>query len=278
MGRIALLSDVHGNLVALEAVLAAVGRVDTIWVTGDSVGYGPDPSDVLALLRERGARVVAGNHDLAVATGAGLELFNPHAAAAARLHHRWLSAEERDRLAALPLTLEADGSTDQRFGFTLCHGSLRDPVWEYVLSARQALTTMRLAATPCCAIGHTHVPALFRSAAGATRPAAEGYELLAAEPLVATAGSFVAGRPIALEGRMLVNSGSVGQPRDGDPRASYAVLDTDAGDPGGSPREDQRITGTLTFERASYDVRETQRRMRARGLPDFLADRLAVGL
>jgi diadenosine tetraphosphatase ApaH/serine/threonine PP2A family protein phosphatase len=259
MTRIALLSDVHANLVALEAVLAAVGRVDAIWVTGDSVGYGPDPSDVLALLTERRARMVAGNHDLAVATGAGLELFNPHAAAAARLHHRWLSAEERDRLASLPLTVEADG-------FTLCHGSLRDPIWEYVLSARQALATLRLAGTPNCAIGHTHVPALYRG---------DG------DTIAAT--SFVVGEPVPIEGRMLVNSGSVGQPRDGDPRAAYAVLETDPG-PGGPHRrvlpvgtEDQRIGGTITFERTSYDVPETQRRMRARGLPEFLADRLAVG-
>jgi diadenosine tetraphosphatase ApaH/serine/threonine PP2A family protein phosphatase len=262
MSRIALISDVHGNLPALEAVLAALGPVDALWVTGDSVGYGPDPSDVLALLTERRARVVAGNHDLAVATGAGLELFNPHAAAAARLHHRWLSAEERDRLGSLPLTIEADGTADRRLGFTLCHGSLRDPVWEYVLSARQALATLRLAGTPNCAIGHTHVPALYRSAAGAPRPAAEGYGLLAAEPLVA-AESFVVGEPVRIEGRMLVNSGSVGQPRDGDPRAAYAVLDTDP--------------GTITFDRTPYDVHETQRRMRARGLPEFLADRLAVG-
>lgn len=239
MSRIGLLSDVHGNLVALEAVLAALGRVDALWVTGDSVGYGPDPSDVLALLLERGARMVAGNHDLAVATGTGLELFNPHAAAAARMHRGWLSAEERDRLASLPLTLEADG-------FTLCHGSLRDPVWEYVLSARQALATLRIASTPCCAIGHTHVPALY----------------VGSDDTVA-ATSVVVGEPVAIGLRMLVNSGSVGQPRDGDPRAAYALLDAGA--------------GTITFLRASYDVGETQRRMRARGLPSFLADRLAVG-
>ena len=239
--RIALLSDVHANLVALEAVLAEVGAHDLLWVTGDTVGYGPDPSDVIALLRERGAVLVAGNHDLAVATGAGLELFNGYAAAAVRLHHAWLSAEERDRLAALPRTLEAEG-------FTLCHGSLRDPMWEYVMSAPQALATLRLAATPHCCHGHTHVPALFRLAAGA--PAAGR-------------AAIETDRAIPLEGRVLLNPGSVGQPRDGDARAAYAVIDT-AG-------------ATVTFRRTAYDVGETQRRIRARGLPELLADRLAVG-
>lgn len=239
MTRVGLLSDVHANLVALEAVLADLGTVDRLWLTGDTVGYGPDPSDVLALLRARGAVMVAGNHDLAVATGEGIGLFNPHAAAAVRLHRAWLTAEERDQLASLPLTLSAEG-------FTLFHGSLRDPVWEYVLSAAQALATLRLSPTPYCCNGHTHVPALFVGA---------GEQV--------TRTSFVADRPLPLEGRMLVNPGSVGQPRDGDPRAAYAILDTDA--------------ATITFRRTAYDVRETQRGIRARGLPEFLADRLAVG-
>ena len=107
--RVALLSDVHANLVALEAVLAALPPVEGIWVMGDSVGYGPDPADVLALLRERSALVVAGNHDLAVATGQGLEVFNPVAASAAQMHRDWLSAEDRDYLAALPTVARAGG-------------------------------------------------------------------------------------------------------------------------------------------------------------------------
>lgn len=221
MSTIALLSDIHANLAALEAVLAALPKVDRIWVMGDSVGYGPDPSEVLALLRERDALVVAGNHDLATATGEGIDMFNAYAAAAVKAHRSWLSAEERDRLASLPLTTEADG-------FTLCHGSLRDPIWEYVMSEAQAAATLKLAKTPHCCNGHTHVPAVFR-----------------------------------LGDRMLVNPGSVGQPRDGDPRAAYAILDA--------------ATATVRFERAAYDVAETQRRIRRRGLPDFLADRLAIG-
>ncbi len=236
MTTIALLSDIHANLVALEAVLAALGRVDRIWAMGDTVGYGPDPSDVLALLRERGALVVAGNHDLAVATGQGIDMFNPHAAAAVRTHRSWLSAEERDRLASLPLTAQ-DGD------FTLCHGSLRDPVWEYVMSQGQAAATLKLAKTPHCCNGHTHVPVVFRLA-GAREEVTDG-------------------TTVRLDGRMLVNPGSVGQPRDGDPRAAYAVLDTD--------------DAAVTFRRASYDVGITQQRIRSRGLPGFLADRLAIG-
>lgn len=219
--RVALLSDIHANLVALEAVLAALPEVEAIWVTGDTVGYGPDPADVLALLREKGAVMVAGNHDRAAATGEGILRFNAYAAAAAKLHRAWLSAEERDHLASLPLTREVGG-------FTLVHGSLRDPAWEYVTTQSQADATLRAARTPHCCNGHTHVPRIFR-----------------------------------LEGRMLVNPGSVGQPRDHDPRAAYALLRTD--------------TAGVTLERAAYDVAKTQRRIRARGLPSFLADRLALG-
>ena len=221
---VALLSDIHANLVALEAVLADLPSVEAIWVMGDTVGYGPDPADTLALLRERGATLVAGNHDRAVATGQGLELFNSAARAAAVRHRAWLAAADRDALAALPLTLEpADG-------YAICHGSPRDPLWEYVFDARTAAFAMAgMVATRCC-VGHTHVPATFR-----TR-----------------------------HGKVMINPGSVGQPRDGDPRAAYALLD-----PAGE---------TVDFRRVEYDIDETQRRMRDRKLPGMLADRLSFGL
>lgn len=221
---VALLSDVHANLVALEAVLGALPAVEAIWVMGDTVGYGPDPKDTLALLRERGAVVVAGNHDRAVATGRGLELFNPVARTAAERHRSWLGAEDRDLLASLPLTLEPAE------GYEICHGSPRDPLWEYVFDARTAVAAMAASGATRCCVGHTHVPA-----------------------------RFVTG-----EGRVMVNPGSVGQPRDGDPRASYALLDAGTGD--------------VTFARVAYDVGETQKRMRKLGLPEMLADRLGVGL
>ncbi|HYK97759.1 MAG TPA: metallophosphoesterase family protein [Candidatus Acidoferrales bacterium] len=239
--RVALLSDVHANLVALEAVLAALGAVDAIWVTGDTVGYGPDPSDVFALLRERGAVIVQGNHDRAVATGEGLDYFHDRAAEAALLHREWLSAADRDALAALPAVTTVDD-------FTLCHGSLRDPMWEYVTTLAAASATLGRATTPFTCCGHTHLPAVFLEDDGG----------------VVRAQAPTAGKAYALAGRALLNPGSVGQPRDGDPRASYAVLDTGA--------------GTATFYRASYRVDETQRRIRARGLPDMFADRLAFGV
>ena len=236
--KVALLADVHANLVALETVLAALGEVHAIWVCGDTVGYGPDPSDVLSALHERGAVMVAGNHDRAVATGADLELFNPYAAAAVLLHQGWLRPEERDNLAALPATLElAD--------VTLCHGSLRDPFWEYVTSARAAVASLAVANTAHCCAGHTHVPRLFRE---------EG----------AGMGRVRYDTPYPLAPRAFANPGSVGQPRDGDPRAAYGVLDLDQ--------------GTITFHRVAYDVAETQRRIQRRGLPAILAERLAFGL
>ncbi len=238
--RVGLLSDIHANLMALEAVLAALGKVDALWVTGDTVGYGPDPGDTLALLRERGAVLVQGNHDRAVATGEGLEFFHDRAADAAQLHQRWLSSEDRDALGALPTVIKVDR-------FTLCHGSLRDPLWEYVTTARVAAASLKIAETDHCCNGHTHIPALFRLA---------GDDAKATHVTEATA--------YRLEERTLINAGSVGQPRDGDPRASYAVLDTEA--------------GTATFYRASYRIDETQRRIRARGLPEMFADRLAFGV
>src|SRR5438552_6273371 len=155
---------------------------------GDTVGYGPDPADTLTLLRERRATLVAGNHDRAVATGEGLELFNPIARTAAERHRSWLGRADLDFLAALPLTLEPAG------GYAMCHGSPRDPLWEYVFDARTAAFAMAgLAASRCC-VGHTHVPAIFRTG----------------------------------DGKVMINPGSVGQPRDGDARAAYALLDVAA--------------------------------------------------
>lgn len=238
--RVALLSDVHANLTALDGVLAALPAVDEIWVMGDTVGYGPDPAEVIARLHERRAHLVAGNHDRAVATGEGLELFNPIAAEAALLHRSWLAADELAALADLPLTLS-------RERFTFFHGSLREPLWEYIFDTPTAAATLALAPTACSVCGHTHIPALFVAVDGVTR--ARAVKVGQAYPLS--------------EGKTLINPGSVGQPRDRDPRASWALLDTEKG---------------VTFQRTAYDVAATQRRMRTRQLPDFLIERLAIGL
>jgi len=238
--KVALLSDIHANLTALEAVLTSLGPVDAIWAMGDTVGYGPDPSDTLALVRERGVLLVAGNHDRAVATGHGLEHFNKAAADAARLHAAWLSPAERDALAALDEVV-VEG------GFSLCHGSFRDPLWEYAFTAQIAGASLARASTPhgCC--GHTHVPVLWRDSGGA---------LQGVRP--------IEGEPMPLGERALVNPGSVGQPRDGDARASYAVLDDAA--------------MTVTFRRAAYDAAAVRTRIHRLGLPEVLGDRLIHGL
>ena len=236
----ALLADIHANLAALEAVLAEVRDVDEIWALGDHVGYGPDPADVLALLRERGAHLVAGNHDRAVGTGLGAEAFpNRDAADVARQHRAWLSGEDRDRLAALPLV-------SSRSGVALFHGSLDHPLTEYVFDPSAAERTLRSAKTRLCCNGHTHIPALFSRNAGSVsliRPRND--------------------EPYAIRDQVLVNPGSVGQPRDGDPRAAWAVLEP--------------IEARVAFHRTSYDIARTQRGMRARHLPERLVTRLAVG-
>jgi predicted phosphodiesterase len=238
--KVGIISDIHANLVALETVLADMGPVDALWVCGDTVGYGPDPSDVLALLSERKATIVAGNHDRAVARGEDLDLFNPPAAVAAKMHQGWLSAAERDMLAGLPRTLETSD-------VTLCHGSLRDPLWEYVTNPKSAAASLALAKTSHCCAGHTHVPSLFRARSEGAQPGRVRYDT-----------------PYPLAPRAFLNPGSVGQPRDGDPRAAYAVIDLAA--------------GTVTFHRSTYRVAQTQQRIRERGLPSIFADRLAFGL
>ena len=143
-------------------------------------------------------------------------------------------------LAALPRTLEASD-------VTLCHGSLRDPLWEYVTNPVSAAASLALAKTTHCCAGHTHVPSLFRARS-------QGPQL----------GRIQYDAPYPLPPRAFLNPGSVGQPRDGDPRAAYAVLDLAA--------------GTVTFHRSTYRVEETQRRIRERGLPTIFADRLGFGL
>ena len=239
--KVGLISDVHANLVALEAVMPLLDGLEEIWVMGDTVGYGPDPSRVLEILRaDTRVRMVAGNHDRAVATGQDLDGFNPSAAAAAELHNEWLDPTERDFLAALPLL-------EERSDFTLCHGSLNDPMWEYVTSVPRAHRSFLVAKTASWCCGHTHHPTLYRHEGDQT-----------CTELISPKVTYQLGE------RVMVNPGSVGQPRDRDARASFAVLDLDA--------------RTVIFERVSYDVPRTQRRMLELGLPPGLATRLSFGV
>lgn len=240
--RVALISDVHANLVALEAVLAdAEGRgVEAIWNLGDTVGYGADPNGVVARLVEAGAVSVLGNHDAAATGTIGTEWFNSLAAEAAEWTRAHLEPETAASLAALAeVAREGDWS--------LAHGTLRQPLWEYLITEEAAEGHFELQETPYSAVGHTHVPLLVRRGT-------EGVE----------GETPVPGEALALgEEPLCVNPGSVGQPRDGDPRSSYALVDTEA--------------GTVTHYRVAYDIGETQRRMEEVGLPRALVERLRFG-
>ena len=237
-----ILSDIHSNLEALESIIDDAngnGGFDELWALGDLVGYGPDPAACIDLLKEHDARCVAGNHDLAVSGMMGVEMFNEYAAAAARWTVGQLGKTDVEYLQGLPLRLEMHG-------FTAVHGSPRDPVWEYVVNSSAALAAFEDIATRLCLVGHSHIPFICRLEGGA--PAFR----------LATTGPVQLG-----DGRAIVNPGSVGQPRDGDPRASYAVYDSDA--------------ETITHYRVQYDIPATQRKMRERGLPAYLAERLTYG-
>jgi predicted phosphodiesterase len=239
--RIAVLSDIHSNLVALDAVLAALGPVDAIWQLGDVVGYGPEPDRVVARLIEVGAVGVRGNHDSAAVGGEEAQHFNVDARTAIEWTRRVIRPATVAYLEALPeLLLEAD--------FTLVHGSPRSPIWEYVTSTPVARANLAAIATTYCLHGHTHVPTVFRDDDGAI-------ELIAPRD----------GSSLTLDHRgVLLNPGSVGQPRDGDRDASYLVIDTDQ--------------AAVTWHRVAYDIAATQAAMRRVDLPRRLIDRLDHGL
>jgi diadenosine tetraphosphatase ApaH/serine/threonine PP2A family protein phosphatase len=240
--RVAVLSDIHSNLRALEAVLASIGSVDAIWQLGDVVGYGPDPEAVVWRLRESGAIGIKGNHDAAAVGDLSVEDFNADARAAIEWTRARLNEEARAYLAALPEMLVPDG-----FDFTLAHGSPRDPIWEYLTDTRAARENLSAFATTYCLVGHTHVPLILRQ----RRIHMEGLAVNAE------------GRLRLDERRAILNPGSVGQPRDGDPGASYMLVDTAA--------------GFATWQRVRYDIEATQAAMLEAGLPPRLARRLSFG-
>jgi diadenosine tetraphosphatase ApaH/serine/threonine PP2A family protein phosphatase len=240
--RVAVLSDIHANLAALEAVMAALDAdaPDELWCLGDLVGYGPRPNECCAIVEQRARICLGGNHDLAVRGTIDLDEFSGDAAVAARWTRDVLGAGARAYLD----TLEPAG---ERAGVSLYHGSARDPVWEYVLTDEAAATTLAISGSPLVLVGHSHVALqvswLDSELDGGPAPAGTEVELAA--------------------GRSLLNPGSVGQPRDGDPRAAYLLLDL----------EERRAV----FCRTEYDVPRTQAEMRAAGLPEPLAARLSLG-
>ncbi|MBI4789619.1 MAG: metallophosphoesterase family protein [Chloroflexi bacterium] len=242
--RILIVSDIHANLIALNTVIEAAGSFDRIWCLGDVVGYGPEPNACIETLRAYDLLCIAGNHDWAVLDKLDLEEFNPDARGAALWTRNQLSVNNLDWLHALP-----ERVAPQLDKFTLVHGSPRYPIWEYVLTPAVARLNFDHFDTPVCLMGHTHVPVVYRHAPGA--------RTALAEPLVENA-------PLTFgPERMMINPGSVGQPRDGDNRAAFAVLDTE--------------TATLTPHRVAYDIGATQAKMEQAGLPLRLIARLSYG-
>jgi len=240
--RVAVVSDVHANVHALEAVLAAIDRdpPDELWCLGDLVGYGARPNECCELIEARADVCLGGNHDLAVRGTIDLAEFSGDAAIAATWTRGVLSPSARAYLD----TLEPEG---HRHGVGLYHGSPRDPVWEYVLSDEAAVAAIMLSDFPLTLVGHSHV---------ALQVSLDDRALdggLAGDGTVLDFGTR----------KWLLNPGSVGQPRDGDPRAAYLTLELD----------DKRAA----FHRVDYDIEATQAEIRAAGLPDALADRLATG-
>ena len=242
--RFLVISDIHANLAALEAVLDdAEGEWDQIWCLGDLVGYGPDPNECVNLLREHEHLSLSGNHDWAVLGKLDISSFNEEARVALRWTQEALAAETREYLAELP-------SEQVSPPFALAHGSPRQPVWEYILDRRTAAFNFAElgAETPYCLVGHTHVAVIFaEESQGRVDARSPSY-----------------GVPISLdEQRLIINPGSVGQPRDSDPRAAYALLDIEA----------------MTWEhrRVPYPIHLTQERMREHDLPSRLVMRLEHG-
>jgi len=242
--RVAVISDVHANWHALEAVLEAVDgeSPDELWCLGDLVGYGPRPNPCVAAVKERASFCLAGNHDLGVLGEVDLAEFAPDAVASAVWTRETLDSEGRAYLESLR-------PSGRQEGVELYHGSPRDPVWDYVLSIDAVEASFELTEAPLVLVGHSHVPL-------AIMLADEGFGGgLAPEGTEAELGT---------KARLLLNPGSVGQPRDGDPRAAWLLLDFGA--------------SRAQFRRVPYPFERTQEEIRERGLPDALAERLARGI
>ena len=241
--RVAIVSDIHGNRHAFEAALDAIEASESqeMWCLGDLVGYGAEPDACVELARRYAAICLAGNHDLGVRGALPLEEFSRGAALAARWTQGVITPETREYLEKLE-----PSRIDEEVG--LYHASPRDPIWEYVLSPLQAELCLDAQSHRVCLIGHSHVALSFsrfdgQSASGQTRRPDEQLDLT--------------------EGEWLINPGSVGQPRDGDPRAAWLELDLD--------------TWEAVYRRTEYDIPGAAAAIRAARLPDSLAERLAFG-
>src|SRR5512142_120056 len=231
---ILVISDIHANYTALEAVLKDAGQFDETWCLGDLVGYGPDPNMVVEELRSLPRLTcMLGNHDVAIIGRMELAAFNGDARRSLSWTSNVLSADNMDFLRTLPHRIYVRGDV------TLAHGSPRDPVWEYILNTLSARLNFEHFGTPYCFVGHSHIQSVFQLDQQSDR--------------VSMALTKV-GQPLHLRPRQILNPGSVGQPRDRDPRAAYAIYDTDS--------------GTWEARRVQYDVAAVQERVRQARLPE----------
>jgi len=243
MARIAIISDIHSNLTALEAVVADIGSADEWWCLGDVVGYGPDPNQVIDMMRDLEVTCVRGNHDDGVQHLNELAWFNSTAGLALEWTARQLSDASLSFLGELPREISING-------YRLVHGSPRDALTEYVTNGSIADSSLRLIDEDVCLIGHTHIPSSFVQV-----PERRGVEV----------SQRLDGDRVRLDegARQILNAGSVGQPRDGDARAAYGILET--------------TDRTFTWHRVPYDIQATQARMRQAALPKMLIERLSEG-
>lgn len=240
--RVLVISDIHANLTALEAVLFDAGEVDATWCLGDVVGYGPDPDECITRVRGLpNTSCLLGNHDAAALGRIEIDAFNAEARASIEWLKDNLSAEGAAFLSGLPDKIVIGEAT-------LTHGSPRNPVWEYILDTRVARINFENFDTPYCFVGHTHLPVMYSSLDGQNP-----VRLIIPEPH----------QTIDLAPRQILNPGSVGQPRDRDPRAAYAIYDTS-----------KRV---WEFHRAAYDIPSVQNRIIKAGLPERHALRLMEG-
>ena len=241
--RALVISDIHANLTALEAVLADAGAVDEVWCLGDVVGYGPDPNDVIERLRALpNLTCILGNHDVAVLGQMNFAVFNNDARKSLLWQQKAISSDNLDYLRSLPKETQVRGNV------SLAHGSPREPVWEYVLNTLVARLNFDAFDTAYCFVGHSHLQCFFRLDAERDRVSME-----VPHP----------NEVIKLTSRAIINRGSVGQPRDRDARSAYAIFDAQA--------------ETWEPRRVAYDFQAVQKRIREAGLPEKHAARLAEG-
>jgi predicted phosphodiesterase len=241
--RVLVISDVHANYTALEAVLTDAGQVDETWCLGDLVGYGPDPNVVVEMMSEiPNLTCMMGNHDSAATGNVALESFNGDARRSLLHHEKVLTATNMDFLRTLSSKALVRGDV------TLAHGSPRDPLWEYILNSLSARINFDHFDTQLCFVGHSHIQCMF--------------ELIEQTDRV-NLRQTVPDEPIKLNSKLILNPGSVGQPRDRDPRSAYAIYDSEA--------------KTWMPRRAEYNIPEVQQRIREMKLPEKHAVRIAEG-